>query len=65
MNNGTNLENHKWNVRTNAASVKLVGVKFLRKLDQGQPGVLPGIVDLSSAERGIIRQQIWLRLILV
>lgn len=40
-------------------------MKLLRKLDQRQPGVLPGIVDLASAEDRIERQQIGLRLILV
>lgn len=65
MNNGTNFENHKWDVRRNAASVKLIRVKLLGELNQRQPGVLTGIIDLASAEGGIVSQQIRRGLILV
>jgi len=59
------LKDKNWYIRRNAATVELIRVEFLLKLNSGQPCVLTGVVNVSCSGHRIISEKVGSRLILL
>jgi len=63
MNACTNLKDQEWNISGNATPIELIGMEFLGKLDSRKTRGFPSVVNLASAQNGVKRKQVWLRLV--
>jgi len=63
MNVCANLKDQEWDISGNATPIELIGMEFLGKLNNRESRGFPGVVDLARTQSGVVRKQIWLRLV--